>query len=291
MAAYKKVISLCLLLALQALPAAAAPGGRLVIIGGGANDDVVTARLVELAGGKNARIVIIPQASGDPLGTAKEQAEQFIRLGAGAADWVLFRKGEADKPENLAKFKNANAVFMTGGDQVTLFSFVGGTRMLEEIRRIYREGGVVSGTSAGAAIMSRVMLTGDDRLAGKDEESFSAIRSSAAVTTEGFGFVPAHIVVDQHFLARKRQNRLIGVLMDNPGLTAGIGIDENTALVVGPDGNCEVAGISLVTVFETAKAGPVEGDGRGHPSARNITMHLLKAGDRYTLPGPRTNEN
>lgn len=285
MATYKKIAPLLLVLAL-ALPAAAQadPGGRLVIIGGGADDDVVTARLVELAGGKNARIVIVPQASGEPLEAAKDQAEQFLRLGAGAVDWVLFPKGEADKAENLAKFKEANAVFMTGGDQVTLLSFVGGTRMLEEMRRIYREGGVVAGTSAGAAIMSRVMLTGDDRLAGKDEESFSAIRSNSVVTAEGFGFVPDNIVIDQHFLTRKRQNRLISVLLDNPGLTAGIGIDENTALVVGPDGNCEVAGLSLVTVFETAKAGPVEGDGRGHPAARNITMHLLKAGDKYILP-------
>lgn len=287
MATYKKM-NFFLLAALLAAPAAAQAGtaGKLVIVGGGANDDVVMTSLVQTAGGKNARIIIIPQASGDPLGSAKDQAEQFLRLGAGSADWVLFPKGEADKPANLAKFKDANTVFMTGGDQVTLFSFVGGTKMLEEIRRIYREGGVVSGTSAGAAIMSRVMLTGDDRLAGKDEESFSAIRSSAVVTAEGFGFVPENIVVDQHFLARKRQNRLLSVLLEHPGLDAGIGIDENTALVVNPDGSCEVAGISLVSVFERAKAAPVSGDGRGHLAARNITLHLLKAGDKYTLPKP-----
>lgn len=287
MATYKKM-NFFLLAALLAAPAAAQAGtaGKLVIVGGGANDDVVMTSLVQTAGGKNARIIIIPQASGDPLGSAKDQAEQFLRLGAGSADWVLFPKGEADKPANLAKFKDANTVFMTGGDQVTLFSFVGGTKMLEEIRRIYREGGVVSGTSAGAAIMSRVMLTGDDRLAGKDEESFSAIRSSAVVTAEGFGFVPENIVVDQHFLARKRQNRLLSVLLEHHGLDAGIGIDENTALVVNPDGSCEVAGISLVSVFERAKAAPVSGDGRGHLAARNITLHLLKAGDKYTLPKP-----
>lgn len=290
MAAHKKMKDLFLALALLAMPAAlgaqAGPSGRIMIIGGGGNDDAVTARMVELAGGKKARIVIVPQASGDPLDAARDQADQFLRLGAGSVDWVLFPKGDADKPENLAKFKNANAVYMTGGDQVTLFSFVGGTKMLEEMRRIHREGGIVAGTSAGAAIMSRVMLTGDDRLAGKDEESFSAIRSSAVVTAEGFGFVPDNIVMDQHFLARKRQNRLISVLLEHPGLDTAIGIDENTALIVGPGGDCEVAGISLVSVFEKAKAAPVSGDGRGHLAARGITLHLLKAGDKYTLPRP-----
>lgn len=289
MAAYKKINSLFLAALLSASAAAfaqAGPSGRIIIIGGGGNDDAVTARMVELAGGKKARIVIIPQASGDPLGAAKDQADQFLRLGAGSVDWVLFPKGEADKPENLAKFKSANAVYMTGGDQVTLFSFVGGTKMLEEMRRIHREGGIVAGTSAGAAIMSRVMLTGDDRLAGKDEESFSAIRSSAVVTAEGFGFVPDNIVMDQHFLARKRQNRLISVLLEHPGLNAAIGIDENTALVVNPDGTCEVSGISLVSVFEKAKNAEVSQDALGHLAARNITLHLLKAGDKYTLPKP-----
>jgi len=287
MAADKKMKLITLALTLLTSSAFAAPqgvpGGKLVIVGGGAHDDTVMAPLVEMAGGKKARFVLIPQASGEPLQTAKDQADQFTRLGAASVDWVLFPKGGADTPENLAKFKDANIVFFTGGDQVTLVSFLGGTKMLEEIRRIYREGGIVSGTSAGAAVMSRIMLTGDDKLAGKDEESFSAIRSSAVVTAEGFGFLPANIIIDQHFLKRRRQNRLISVLLEHPGCTA-IGIDENTALVVGPDGAGEVIGDSLVTVFEPA-SGPVTGDGRGHLAARGVTMHLLKAGDRYALPG------
>lgn len=284
MATDKKMIPFALALALLAAPAAALEAeGRLVIVGGGAHDDVVMGPLVEMAGGKKARIVIIPQASGEPLETAKDQAAQFRRLGAGSAEWVLFPQGEADKPEHLAKFKHANAVFFTGGDQVTLVSFLGGTKMLEEVRRIWREGGIVSGTSAGAAVMSRLMLTGDDRLAGQDDEPFSAIRSSAVATAEGFGFVPDNIVIDQHFLKRKRQNRLISVVLENPGMT-GIGIDENTALVVGPGRKCSVLGDSLVTVFETAKAGPVTADGRGHLAAKGLTMHILKHGDAYELP-------
>ncbi len=287
MAAYKKInlilLAGSLLGAATAAPAQTNPKGHLFIIGGGNRDDQVIARFAELAGGKSAPMVVIPLASGDPVDAAKTQVDQLKRLGAGDVEGVIFKKGEADREENLAKVRRAKAVFFTGGDQVTLVSFLAGTKMLEEIRRIYDEGGVVGGTSAGAAIMSRVMLTGDDRLAGKDEESFRAIRSSAVVTAEGFGFVPANIVIDQHFLARKRQNRLISVVLEHPGMT-GIGIDEATAFIVGPGGEAEVLGASLVTVFETAAAGPVTSDALGHLAAKGITMHLLKSGDKYTLP-------
>lgn len=270
-----------LLLAASTLRAQANPkGGHLFIIGGGDRDDPVIARFVQLAGGKAARIAVIPLASGDPAGTAKDQAEQLLRLGAGGAYPVIFAKGEADKPENLGKFRDATGVFFTGGDQVTLVSFLGGTKMLGEIRRIYGGGGAIGGTSAGAAVMSRVMITGDDRFE-ENGESFKAIRSSSVVTAEGFGFLPENIVIDQHFIKRKRQNRLISVVLEHPGLT-GVGIDEATALIVGPGGEAEVLGASLVTVFEPAAE--VSRDANGHLASPAMTMRLLRSGDKYRLP-------
>ena len=285
MAAYKKIRTVFLTCALLSFGVSShsqeLPKGYLFIIGGGERTDQMISRFIELAGGKKARIVIIPQASEEPLDMAQGQAEHFKRLGAASADWVIFPKGGADTETNLSKFKNAGGVFFTGGDQVRLTSFLAGTRMLEEIRRIYREGGVVGGTSAGAAVMSRVMITGDDRME-VDGESFTAIRSSSVVTAEGFGFLPPDIVADQHFLVRKRENRLISVVLENPGLT-GIGIDEATAFIVGPDGAGEVLGDSLVSVYDTSAAGPVALDRNGHLAARGITLHLLKSGDRYEL--------
>jgi cyanophycinase len=273
-------LAAALLLGAGYLRAQENPKGNLFIIGGGDRDDPVISRFVELAGGKVSRIAVIPLASGDPAGTAKDQADQLLRLGAGSAYPVIFPKGEADNPENLAKFKDATGVFFTGGDQVTLVSFLGGTKMLGEIRRIYAGGGVLGGTSAGAAVMSRVMITGDDRFE-ENGESFKAIRSSAVVTAEGFGFLPANIVIDQHFLKRKRQNRLISVVLEHPGVT-GIGIDEATAFIVGPGGAAEVLGASLVTVFEPAAE--VTRDAAGHLAAPAMTMRLLKSGDKYQLP-------
>ncbi len=289
MAAYKKMKTILLTCALLLCGAASQAGetpGHLVIIGGGDGTDLIMSRFIELAGGKESRIVIIPLASEAPLEAAKDQEEELKQLGAGSADWVIFPKGGADTEENLAKFSGATGVFFTGGDQVRLVSFLAGTRLLEEVRRIYRKGGVVGGTSAGAAVMSKVMITGEDLLE-VDDEAFTGIRAGSVVTAEGFGFVPADIVVDQHFLMRKRHNRLLSVVLENPGLT-GIGIDESTALIVGPDGVGEVMGNSLVAVYDVSGAGPVTRDAKGHLAAEGITLHLLKSGDRYNLKKART---
>jgi cyanophycinase len=220
-------------------------------------------------------------ASETPQEYAEGPAAQFLKLGAARADWLIFERGKADSPGNLARMKTATGVFFSGGDQVRLCSFMDGTRLLEEVRRLYREGGAVGGTSAGAAVMSKVMLTGDDRME-KDGESFTAIRSSSVVVAEGFGFLPPYIVADQHFLVRKRENRLISVVLENPSLT-GIGIDEATALVVRPGGAAEVVGDSLVSVYDVSGAGPVTTDEKGHLAARGITLSLLKAGDKLDL--------
>jgi cyanophycinase len=286
MAAYKKIAAFLSFAAVLAAPAAVRaqedPRGTLFIIGGGSRTDAIMSRFVDLAGGKTASIVIIPMASETPLDYAQGPTEQFLRLGAAKADTLIFERGKADSPENLARLKRATGVFFSGGDQVRLYSYMGGTRLLDEVRRLYSAGGVVGGTSAGAAIMSKVMLTGDDRLEA-DGESFTAIRSSSVVVTEGFGLLPSNIVIDQHFLMRKRENRLISVVLEYPGLT-GIGIDEATAFIAGPAGACEVLGDSLVSVYDLAGAGPVTADAKGHLAARGITLHLLKSGDKYVLP-------
>ena len=284
MATYKKiaaVLFLGIILGAAAARAQEDAKGTLFIIGGGERSDALMSRFVELAGGATASIVIIPMASETPQDYAEGPAAQFRKLGAAKADWLIFEHGKADSPENLARMKTATGVFFSGGDQVRLCSFMNGTRLLEEVHRLYREGGVVGGTSAGAAVMSKVMLTGDDRQAVNGED-FAAIRSSSVVLAEGFGFLPPYIVADQHFLIRKRENRLISVVLENPSLT-GIGIDEATALVVRPGGAAEVAGDSLVSVYDVSGAGPVSTDAKGHLSARGITLSLLKAGDKLDL--------
>lgn len=297
MATYKKIAAVIFLGILFCAPvitraqedSKGSPKGTLFIIGGGDRSDAMMSRFVDLAGGKNASIIIIPMASDTPLEFAKFSADQFRRLGAARVEWLLFPKGQADSPANLEKMKGAGGVFFCGGDQVRLTSFMAGTRLLEEVRRIYREGGVVGGTSAGAAVMSKVMITGDDRLE-ENGESFTSIRANSVITAEGFGFLPPDIVVDQHFLVRKRENRLISLVLERPALT-GIGIDEATVLLVGPGGTTgEVLGDSLVSVYDASGAGPVSTDAKGHLAVRGLTLHLLKAGEKLDLRRTRPAE-
>ena len=141
-----------------------------------------------------------------------------------------------------------------------------------------KDGGVVSGTSAGAAIMSRIMLTGRQVNPGPDDEEspvFNEIKKNYVETKEGFGFLD-NIIIDQHFIARRRQVRLINVLLDNPGYR-GIGIDEECAVVVNPDKTIEVVGTSCAMIFEPYKKGE---DGS---NAHSFKLTVLYPGDKYNI--------
>jgi cyanophycinase len=130
----------------------------------------------------------------------------------------------------------------------------------------------VGGTSAGAAIMSRTMLTGEDR---QGKEALSEFGPGAYRTREGMGFLPERVIVDQHFLRRSRQNRLFSVVMEHPD-HLGLGIDEATALVV-KDGRATVVGKRSVMVFDPA------GMSLNGASFRDLRIHLLRAGQSIDL--------
>jgi cyanophycinase len=143
---------------------------------------------------------------------------------------------------------------------------------------------VIGGTSAGAAVMSSVMITGEE-LVNKDTINvFNMITKGNIKTAMGFGLLN-NAIVDQHFIKRKRMNRLISLVLENPNLI-GIGIDESTAIITDPSGNFEVLGESLVMVFDVKNAKEIKLDKNNHQAAKNIKLHLLKSGDRYSLSNP-----
>ena len=252
------------------------------MIGGGKRPDIVMDRIIALAGGAQASIVIIPAASEDPLDSSLYARHQFETRGARNVKFLILEKGRVDLAENLEAVRQAGGIFFTGGDQNRLTEFLKDTALLEAVRELHRRGGVISGTSAGAAVMSAVMITGDENPAVPDgEESFTSIRSGRIVTAPGFGFM-TQAIVDQHFVRRKRHNRLLSLVLENPSLI-GIGIDEETAAVVGPDGRMEVVGDSLVVVYDARKARSIATDEHGHLSALDISVHLLKNGMVFDL--------
>ena len=238
---------------------AARAAGHLVIVGGGPIPDAILRRFFELAGGAGkARIVVFPMASEDPE-AGIELTKEFQGLGAAAERIVLDRAAATE--DAARRLDGVTGIWFGGGDQSRLTAALQGTPVERAIHERYRAGAVVGGTSAGAAVMSTPMITGDEKHPGgsrppKDPNDSSAAFMTIArdniVTKEGFALLPGAIV-DQHFVRRRRLNRLISVVLEHPELV-GVGIDESTALEVGPDGRWRVLGESAAVVFDARKA-------------------------------------
>jgi cyanophycinase len=256
--------------------------GHLVIIGGGDRTEEIMKRFVGLAGGADkARIVIIPLASGDPVEAGTEAAAEFKGLGMKDVAWILFSRAEAAAESTAAKFDGATGVYFTGGDQARVTRVIVGTPVQERLLRLYHDGAVIGGTSAGAAIMSKVMITGDELINKDTNNIFVSIQKGNVQTVEGLGFLD-QVIIDQHFVKRKRLNRLISAVLEHPELP-GIGIDESTALIVGPGGQCEVLGEGTIVVFDARGAKSIQTDKYGNLAARNIVTHIYRSGEKMDL--------
>lgn len=259
----------------------AQPKGHLVIIGGGSIPEYIVEKFVELAGGNNSKFLIIPLASGVPVESANSFAKRLQNVGCRNIEFIFGDNSTIDSDSNLLKLENIKGVYFTGGDQSRLTKALLGSRLLEKIKEIYNKGGVIGGTSAGAAVMSSVMITGEELINKDTVNVFNTITKGNIKTAEGFGFIK-NAIVDQHFLKRKRTNRLISIVLEKPNLI-GIGIDESTAIIAKPNNSFEVLGESLVTVFDARNSTDISTDKLGHQSAKNIKVHLLKSGDRYSF--------
>lgn len=270
------VVTLVLLITFQIIPGTK---GKLVIIGGVQTQEIVK-RFVSLAGGPNARIIIIPNAGSDQKGNSEEEQKNFIGLGA-KADYLLFTRATADADSNLKKMEWANAVFFLGGDQLDLTRDMLGTKLLDKAYNIYNIGGVIAGSSAGAAIMSEVMITGNELVNKDSTVSFVTIEKGNVETKQGFGFIKT-VIIDQHFLKRKRHNRTISTLIEHPNLL-GVAIDESTSIIVNPDETFEVFGNNQVLVYDPTKSTDIRDNGKGRLGISNMKLDVLISGDKYDL--------
>ncbi len=256
--------------------------GHLVIIGGGERTGAIMKRFVDLAGGPGrARIIVIPLASSEPVQTGNDYVAEFHGLGVTDVRAVVPTRAEAMAESTSAKFDGVTGVFFSGGDQVFITRVIVGTPLQRRLQEIYRAGAVIGGTSAGAAIMSKVMITGDELINKDSANIFVSILKGNVQTIEGMGFLD-RVIIDQHFVKRKRLNRLISVVLENPTLP-GIGIDESTAIIVKPGGTAEVLGEGTVVVVDGRKARNIHTDGRGNLAGRNCTMHIFSTGESFDL--------
>lgn len=225
--------------------------GALVIVGGGGFPDDVRDRFLQLAGGKTGKLVVIPTASekADLTGISPSLGYWQQQGLASVAQLHTLDRKKANDRSFVKPLTEATAAWMDGGDQTRLYDAYHNTAVETELKHILTRGGVIGGTSAGASIMSAIMITGGN---------------PQATIGQGFGFLP-NVVIDQHFQNRKRQNRLLGVLKKHP-LCLGLGIDEETAVVVSGQ-TFTVLGKANVSVCLP----PIDGD------EKSVT--LLKSGE------------
>ena len=220
------------------------PRGYVIPIGGAEakrKEPVILERFVELCGGDEARILVIPTASLlDETGPLYQ--ELFENMGAKAMCIPIEDRDHCYQDDILSTLEKATGIFITGGNQLRLSTILGGTPVARAIRRLNSAGVHMAGTSAGAAIISEHMIAGG--------RSGPSPRESGVVLAPGLGLTN-RVIIDQHFNKRGRLGRLLAALSFNP-FVCGLGIDENTAAFIAPDGNMEVVGHGTVTVIDPA---------------------------------------
>ncbi len=223
-----------------------APRGSLFIIGGGSRPPRMVQDMIRLSGvDTSGYITILPMASSEPDTSFYYAAKQFRDQGIqNIYDLRSGREGLSE--EQLKLLENAAMIYITGGAQARFMDSVKNTNVFDAIHMAYRNGSMIAGTSAGAAVQSRLMITGDQKKHPVYTGFFETIEADNMILEEGLGLIES-IIVDQHFIARQRLNRLIAVILENPSRT-GVGIDESTAIHVKND-TATVHGVSQVIVL------------------------------------------
>lgn len=259
--------------------------GRLIPIGGNEDKDLSKAKIlpeiVRIAGGRRARIVVCGSPSAKPAQKERIYKKIFEDLGAGEViEAEIHDRPDAESPEQVEKVRRATAIFFTGGDQLRLTSLIAGTPFGNCVRdRLWQEGLVVAGTSAGAAAMSSTMVIG-----GSDD---GTVRRADVRLAPGLGYL-RDTTIDTHFAQRGRISRVLAIFAQNPQVL-GVGLDEDTAIIVTPGKKFEVIGNGAVFVF----------DGRvTHTNAPEVSddevlaltdsyLHVLPAGYGFDLETKR----
>ena len=242
-------------------PVVGPANGALVIVGGAMRDIAIRERFVELAGGEDARIIVVPTAGGqDEYDNATCGVAGWWGMGVRSVTCLHSRDpAEANTDEFIKPIQDATAVWFNGGRQWHIADSFLGTRTEEEFNKVLERGGVIGGSSAGASIQGSFMVRGDT----------SGNTIMMGDHQVGFGYLK-NTAIDQHVLRRNRQFDLIEVIEAHPELL-GIGLDENTAIVVQGD-EFEVIGASYVLIFDNqAKTGP------------NGQFYFIPPGGRFNL--------
>jgi cyanophycinase len=252
--------------------------GPLLAIGGAEDklrERTILRRVVDLSGNGHSRIAVIPTASGH-----EEAGQRYVRIfeefGADHAEVVNIRdRDDANDAAHVRLVEECTGIFLTGGNQIRMSSVLGGTRVARAISDANRSGVPVAGTSAGASAMTAVMVAGGKR--GRTP------RANMVQMAPGLGLIDT-LIIDQHFRERDRVARLLTMVSYNPGLI-GIGIDEDTAALIGPDDRMEVLGNGSVMIVDGSQ---ITSDifakrGASPLTIANAFVHFIASGGIFDL--------
>ena len=264
----KKIVSVVIVAILLKLPLTAQEppkvgpqNGSLVAVGGAMRDMSIVKRIIQLAGGPNAPLVMIPTAGGNANYDQFWPGQRLFRE-AGATDITIMHTYDpkiANTEEFVEPLRRARGVFFGGGRQWRLADSYLHTKTHTELLKLLERGGVISGSSAGASIMGSYLIRGDTKT--------NTIMMGDHV--DGLGFLK-NVGIDQHLLRRNRHFDLLTVIESNPDLL-GIGLDEDTAIVVNGD-RFEVIGQSYVVIYDNQTRIPPDG-----------RFYFLAPGDNYDM--------
>ena len=253
--------------------------GWIIPIGGAEekeNSAQILKRFVQLAGGRDADIVVIPTAS-QLRSTGPRYERIFSELGAERVSSLDFdTRRDAEEPGRLARLQQATGVFFTGGDQLRLGTLLGGTSVAKAVRQMNAVGVPVAGTSAGAAFISEHMIAFGD-------EGSTPIAGSVRLAP-GLGLTN-RFIIDQHFRQRDRLGRLLTALAYNP-FAVGMGLDEDTAAFIAPDNTVHVEGSGGITVVDAAEVqfSSMDHINEGRPVCLlGVKLHILTQGATFNL--------
>ncbi len=262
----------------RAQDAPSGPQGKLFIIGGGGRPPAMVDRMIAEAGvGESGYVAVLPMSSATPDSAFIWASEQFVERGVETVSFD-FEKGETPSAARLDSLRHAPFIYISGGDQARFMGVVAGTAIEEAIHEAYRAGSLIAGTSAGAAVMSERMLTGDQRKHPEYTSTYEVIESDNIDLAPGLGLLTG-VIVDQHFVARSRYNRLLTTIIEFPEVI-GIGIDESTAILV-QGHRAEVVGDAQVLVFENPDGSAERQNGK--LGARRLRVDVYLPGEVFEL--------
>ncbi|MDX1995511.1 MAG: cyanophycinase [bacterium] len=253
--------------------------GRLMIVGGHEDKEGDQIILKEIAAAvkEGTHLSLVTVATEEPEAMAKDYTAIFNALGVKHVDAVDVRTREdGHNPDIVERVKQASVIFFTGGDQLRITSQIGDTPLFTCMQTRYQEGATIAGTSAGAAVMPATML-----ISGSGDESSHI---SALGMAPGLDFING-VVIDSHFAERGRMGRLLGAVAQNPA-NLGLGIDEDTAIIVERGKHFRVLGSGAVYVVDGTSmtySSLSEQQPEGILTIHDVKIHVLGEGQIFDL--------